>query len=255
MYYFYWPVHEAVLRGWQAEVLTFQVNNHQPAEEIIDDIRVRRCPARVRKGRPFSWPFIHTLLTTDADVIHCHGYGLGLSELAILLARLRRRKVIFSPHLHIYPSRRTMHELYDKTIGRFFFNLSDRVILFTEYTYQHLLDLGVRREQLLIVPHVSRPEVFADGTGEKETGRLLRQAGVTGNPLILGVGQLIERKGWEHPVRCLPSIIALFPEAKLLIIGPSQPAEPAFRQRLMQLATELGVSDHIQILQDNTPEF
>jgi glycosyltransferase involved in cell wall biosynthesis len=42
---------------------------------------------------------------------------------------------------------------------------------------------------------------------------------------------------------------------KLLIVGPSKPAEPAFRQRLIQLATETGVIDHLQILHDNTPEF
>src|SRR5256884_831765 len=255
MYYFYWPAREAVLRGWQAEVLTFQVNDSQPMEEIIDGIRVRRCPAGVRKGRPFSWPFIHALLTTDADIIHCHAYGEGRSELAILLARLCRRKVIFTPHFHIYPYRRPLREFYDKTIGRFFFNLSDRVIVFTEYTSQQLLTLGVRRDRLSIIPHVSRPEIFAVSTDGNEPGSLLRDAGVTGNPLILGVGQLIERKGWEYTVRCMPAIITRFPEAKLLIAGPSQPAEPAFRQRLMQLATELGVFDHIQILQDNTPEF
>src|SRR6266566_2790099 len=255
MYYFYWPVWEAVLRGWQAEVLTFQVNDSQPMEEIIDGIRVRRCPAGVRKGRPFSWPFIHALLATDADIIHCHGYGEGRSELAIMLARLCRRKVIFTPHFHTYPYRRPLRELYDKTAGRLFFNLSDRVIVFTGYTSQQLLALGVHRERLRIVPHVSRSEVFAVSTGGNESGSLLRDAGVTGNPLILGVGQLIERKGWEYTVRCMPVIIARFPEAKLLIVGPSQPAEPAFRQRLLQLATELGVIDHIQILQDNTPEF
>jgi glycosyltransferase involved in cell wall biosynthesis len=255
MYYFYWPMREAVLRGWKAEVLTFQVNDSQPMEEIIDGIRVRRCPAGVRKGRPFSWPFIHALLTTDADIIHCHGYAEGRSELAILLARLCRRKVIFTPHFHTYPYRRLLRELYDKTIGRFFFNLSDRVIVFTEYTSQQLLTLGVHRERLRIVPHVSRPEVFAFSTSENEPGSLLRDAGVSGNPLILGVGQLIKRKGWEYTVRCLPAIITRFPEAKLLIVGPSQPAEPAFRQRLVQLAIELGVIDHIHILQDNTPEF
>src|SRR6266480_5232967 len=253
MYYFYWPMREAVLRGWQAEVLTFQMANHQPAEEIIDGIRVRRCPAGVRKGRPFSWPFIHALLTTDADIIHCHGYGEGRSELAILLARLCRRKIIFTPHFHTYPYRRPLRELYDKTAGRLFFNLSDRVIVFTEYTSQQLLTLEVHRERLRIVPHVSRPEVFAGGTGEP--GSLLRDAGVTGHPLILGVGQLIERKGWEYTILCMPAIITRFPEAKFLIAGPSQPAEPAFRQRLLQLATELGVIEHIQILQDNTPEF
>ncbi len=255
MYYFYWPVREAVLRGWEAEVLTFQVNDQQPAEEVIDGIHIRRCPAGARKGRPLSWPFIHALLTTDADIIHCHGYGEGRSELAILLARLRGRKIIFSPHFHVYPYRRPLRELYDKTLGRFFFNLSNRVIVFTSYTSQHLRDLGVHQERLRIVPHVARPDVFGNGVDKQAAEEILRQAGVTGSPLLLGVGQLIERKGWDYTIRCLPAIIARFPEAKLLIVGPSQPAEPAFRQRLMTLAHKLGVIDHIQILQDNTPDF
>jgi glycosyltransferase involved in cell wall biosynthesis len=255
MYYFYWPLQEAIARGWDAEVLTFQVSDRQPAEELIDGIRVRRCPSGTRKGKPFSWPFIKALLNTDADIIHCHGYGEGRSELSIMLARLRGRKVVFTPHFHTYPYRRPMRERYDRTLGRFFFNLSDRVIVFTEHTRQQLLDLGVKRARLAVVPHVSRPEIFAGCAGEEEAGSLLRAVGVTGNPLILGVGQLIERKGWEYTVRCLPAIIARFPDAKLLIIGPSQPAEPPFRQRLLRLAGELGVVDHIQIIQDNPPEF
>jgi len=255
MYYFYWPPREAVLRGWQAEVLTFQVDSHQPAEEVIDGILLRPGLAGLRKGRLFSGLFIHALLTTDADIIHCHGYGEGRSELAILLARLRGRKVVFAPYFHVYPYRRPLRELYDKTFGRFFFNMSHRVIMSTDYTGQLLFDLGVDKKRLRVIPHVSRPEVFTDSTDENKPGSLLRDAGVTGDPLILGVGQLIERKGWEYTVRCMPAIITRFPEAKLLIVGPSQPAEPAFRQRLMQLVTELGVIDHIQILQDNTPEF
>lgn len=255
MYYFYWPMREAIRRGWEAEVLTFQVHSHQPAEEVIDGIYVHRCSAGRRKMHPFSWPFIHALLNTDADIIYSHGYGEGQSELAILLARLRRRKVIFVPYFHAYPYHRPLRELYDKTLGRFFFNHSDRVIVSTNYTAQLLRDLGVSDQQLRVIPHPSRPEVFADSTDESEPGSLLRQAGVTGNPLILGVGQLIERKGWEYAVRCLPPIVARFPEAKLLIIGPSRSTKPAFHERLMQLAIELGVIDHIQILQDNSPEF
>ena len=255
MYYFYWPLREAVQRGWQAEVLTFQVNDSQPAEEIIDGIRVRRCPAGARKGRPFSWPFIAALLNTDANIIYCHGYGTGSSELAIFLARLHGRKVIFVPHFHAYPSRRPLREFYDKILGRLFFNLSHRVIVFTDYTACLLRDLGVNKKRLHVIPHVSRPEIFADVSDRREAGSLLREAGVTGDPLILGIGQLIERKGWEYIVRCLPAVIARFPQAKLLILGPSQPAEPAFRQHLEQLATKLGVIDAIQILQDNSPAF
>ncbi len=255
MYYFYWPVREAVSRGWQAEVLTFQLHDDQPLEEMIDGIRVQRCPAGTRKGKVFSWPFIRALLTTDADIIHCHGYGEGRSELVLLLSRLRGQKVIFSPHFHLYPYRRPMRNFYDRTLGRFFFNLSDRVIVFTDYTYQQLNALGVKKERLRIVPHVSRPDVFADTVHEQPPGSLLRQAGIHGDPLILGIGQLIERKGWDYTVRCLSTIITHYPQTVLLIVGPSRPADPPFHQHLLRLATELGVIDHIHILQDNTPEF
>jgi glycosyltransferase involved in cell wall biosynthesis len=254
MYYFYWPVREAVLRGWEAEVLTFQVDKRQPAEEIIDGIRVRRCPAGVRKGRPLSWPFLHALLTTDADIIHCHGYGEKRSELAILLARLRGRKVIFTPHLTIYPYRRPLREFYDKTLGRFFFNLSDRVIVFTDFTRQKLLDLGVHDHRLSVVPHVSRPAVFADITQGEEAGRLLLEAGATGNPLILGVGRLSSKKGWQYTVRCLPSIVERFPKAMLLLLAPPFLEEPDFPRHLIQLATELGVGDHLKFLLNNSSE-
>jgi glycosyltransferase involved in cell wall biosynthesis len=254
MYYFYWPVREAVLRGWEAEVLTFQVDDKQSAEEIIDGIRVRRCPAGRRAGRPFSWSFIRALLTTDADIISCHGYGEGRSELAILLGYLRRRKVIFVPHMHFYPYRRILREWYDRTLGRFFFERSARVVVFTDYTYQRMVALGVKKEKIGIIPHVARSEVFTQGI-TWEPGTLLRQAGVSGSPLLLGVGQLIERKGWEYTVRCLPAVIKHFPEATFLIIGASKPAEPAFLEHLMQLASDMDVQDHIVIMQDNPPEF
>lgn len=255
MYYFYWPMREALERGWEAEVLTFQVHEKQPAEEMIDGIRVRRCPAGMRKGRPFSWSFIHALLTTDADIIYCHGYGEGRSELAILLGRLRRRKVVFTPHFHIYPYKRRLREFYDKFFGRFFFTLSDRVIVFTRFTYQHLRSLQVPASRVRIVSHVARPEVFSTQPNGSAPEEQLRREGVSGQPLILGVGQLIERKGWEYSVRCLPALVERFPEVKLLIVGPSKPAEPLFRQRLLHLASELNVAEHIQILQDNPPDF
>ena len=253
MYYFYWPVREAVLRGWEAEVLTFQVHPDQPAEEVIDGIRVRRCPAGTRRGRPFSRAFISALLSTDADIIHCHGYGEMRSELAILLGRLRGKRVVFSPHFHVYPYPRRVRSLYDRTVGRSFFQRCDRVIVFTRFTRDHLCALGVNPERVQIVPHVARPDVF--GESAIEPGGLLRAAGITGDPLILGVGQLIERKGWEWTVRCLPAIRERHPGTRLLIIGPSRPAEPAFRARLLALASDLGVSDAITIHQDNPPEL
>jgi glycosyltransferase involved in cell wall biosynthesis len=133
--------------------------------------------------------------------------------------------------------------------------LSKRVIVFTEYTYQHLLRIGVQEARLRILPHVAYAENFNEQAEDNEVGTLLRESGITGSPLLLGVGQLIQRKGWEYTVRCLPAIIARYPDAKLLIVGPSQPAEPSFRQHLLKLANELGVQNHLYIMQDNPPAF
>lgn len=256
MYYFYWPLKEALRRGWEVEVLTFQVERQQPVEELIDGIHVRRYPANGRKGRIWSPPFLRALLSSNADIIHFHGYGEGRRELAILAARLKRCKIVFTPHFHpSYPAKRLRREVYDRLIGRRIFNMSDRVIVFTDYTRLQLVQLGVQPARLRIVPHVARPEVFASLPGEVAAGSIVRAAGVSGSPLILGVGQFIERKGWEYTLRCLPAIVAQFPETTLLIIGPSQPAEPQFSQSFWQLASELGVREHIRVLHDNTPEF
>ncbi len=255
MYYFYWPVREAALRGWQAEVLTFQANQQQSRNTLIDEIRVMRCPTRGRKGHLFSWSYIRALLTTNADIIHTHGYAEGHSELAILVARLRGRKVIFTPHFHIYPYRRPLRELYDRTIGRYLFNLSDRVIVFTEYTRSYLVAMGVRPEKLRVIPHVARPEVFEGDRDKEVPGKLLHEVNCTGSPLILGVGQLIKRKGWEYVVRCMPAIVARFPQAVLLILGYPSRNEPTFPGALMQLSKELGVQDHVLIRLNNSAEF
>jgi phosphatidylinositol alpha-1,6-mannosyltransferase len=164
------------------------------------------------------------------------------------------RKVVFVPHFHLYPYKRVWRDWYDRTIGRFFFNCSNHVVVFTEYTRQQLLKYGVKPEKLCVVSHVARPDMFTCSSAQRP-GSLLRQAGITGNPLLLGVGQLIERKGWEYTVRCLPAIVARFPDAQLLIAGPSQPAEPDFRRSLLRLANDLKVADHLHIVQDNAPEF
>lgn len=256
MYYFYWPLKEALKRGWQAEVLTFQVESYQPAKEIIDGIHIRRYPANGRKGHIWSPAFMRALLTTDADIIHFHGYGEGRRELAILIPYLRRHHVVFSPYFHqSYPHRYLRRELYDMLVGRNLFNMCDRVVVSTSYTHQQLIELGVDAHRLRIVPHVARPEIFSPAPDEYPAGSLLRSRGITGSPLILGVGQFIERKGWEYTLRCLPAIVTHYPETKLLIIGPSQPEEPQFRQRFWQLAKDLNVTGHIQILHDNSPEF
>lgn len=61
-------------------------------------------------------------------------------------------------------------------------------------------------------------------------------------PLILTVGRMIERKGFEFAVRAMPSILETVPGAQLCMVS-----DGPMRQPLQDLAEKLGVSDHVSL--------
>ena len=62
-------------------------------------------------------------------------------------------------------------------------------------------------------------------------------------PIVLGLGRLIEEKGFDVLLRAWPQVIAALPEARLLIAGDG-PARPA----LERLAAELGVAARVEFV-------
>jgi glycosyltransferase involved in cell wall biosynthesis len=60
--------------------------------------------------------------------------------------------------------------------------------------------------------------------------------------MLLGVGRLVEQKGYDTLVRALPAIRAAHPDAVLVIVG-----EGPLRRPLMRLAADLGVADALHL--------
>jgi phosphatidylinositol alpha-1,6-mannosyltransferase len=58
--------------------------------------------------------------------------------------------------------------------------------------------------------------------------------------VILTVGNLVERKGHDMVIRSLPAVCQRVPEATYLIVGTGP-----FKERLDELAAELGVRDRV----------
>ncbi|WP_419964629.1 glycosyltransferase family 4 protein [Pelomonas baiyunensis] len=65
--------------------------------------------------------------------------------------------------------------------------------------------------------------------------------GVAGQPLLLSVGHLIERKGHHVAIEALAALRVTHPEARLVVIG-----EGAERAALQALAHQLGVAEQVQ---------
>jgi teichuronic acid biosynthesis glycosyltransferase TuaC len=72
--------------------------------------------------------------------------------------------------------------------------------------------------------------------------RMRAELGVGGEPLLLSVGHLIERKGHHVAIEALAEMVKTRPGARLLVIGEGQE-----RAALTALAARLGVNDKLRL--------
>ena len=64
--------------------------------------------------------------------------------------------------------------------------------------------------------------------------------GLSGGPVLLSVGYLIERKGHHLLVQAMPEILKHYPKARLVIVGDGE-----MRGALLQLARDLGIEAQV----------
>ena len=63
-----------------------------------------------------------------------------------------------------------------------------------------------------------------------------------GQPILLTLARVIPRKGHDTVIRCLPSVLREFPQARYVIVGPWR--DSVYR-RLRQMAADLGLTDRV----------
>ncbi len=124
---------------------------------------------------------------------------------------------------------------------------ADANIANSEYTLEEMVRLGVRRETItLIYPGVDterfRPNLPFDD---------LRQSiGLqAGQRLILSVGRLVRRKGFDQTIRTLPDLVKQGIDTHYALIGIGEDWD-----YLADLAAELGVSERLHLLGHVSPE-
>lgn len=116
-----------------------------------------------------------------------------------------------------------------------------RVTASNTYTRDQLLQCGARPAQLVLVP-----------PGPSITPALLRTCDVRAELIathhlkvkdrlvLLSVGRLVERKGFDRVIDCLPTLREIFPKIFYVIVGEGED-----RQRLETRAREKNVLDHV----------
>lgn len=145
----------------------------------------------------------------------------------------------------------TLHTVLEKPstdedrVFRAILERSSQLIVMAEKGRDMLRQLyGVADSRIRVVPHgvPDRPLVEPDV--------MKAQFGLEGRKIILTFGLLAPDKGIDSMIRAMPAIARKHPEALYIVLGATHPnvvqeSGEALRHELEQLATSLGVGEHV----------
>jgi glycosyltransferase involved in cell wall biosynthesis len=186
--------------------------------------------AVVRAAALQLWPQIGW-----ADVVHVHGARTPIAAWAAALARLRGKRVVYTPHCYYDDDhgsgKRLRKWCWDRLVERALLRSADRVVLLSAYWHDYLRARDMQARRAVLLPNaVLEAELPLSPVATQH---------LEGMPALLSVGRL-------DGVKRLHDAIALLAEpglgeAVLHLVGrgPDQ-------QRLQAYAKNLGVANRVR---------
>jgi len=187
------------------------------------------------------------LIENDFSVIHCHSTKAGiLGRLAAYFAGVPVK--VFTAHGFVFYDGMNFFKKYlcvlAEKLGGFF---GDMIITVSWADFKKAIRYGIApRERIRVIQNgidVSEAEKFInENSGRQKEFR--SKYGIEENALLIGsVGRLVSEKAYEVAISAMPSILAEYPKAFLVIAGDGYA-----RAGLEALALKLGVSERVRFL-------
>jgi len=131
---------------------------------------------------------------------------------------------------------------WEMRVNQWAFERARMVVSVSQYSLQHLVHLGVRPRESIIITNGADTELFHPLESPK-IGDVNLPSGIDKCPLLLTVGHVSERKGQDIVIRALPTVLKTVPDVQYIIAGL-----PTLRERIENLARELGVMEHVHLI-------
>ena len=180
---------------------------------------------------------VRLALGHDLDAIHA-GRVLPEGLVGWLVARLKRRPLVIYAHGEEIT---TWRQPVKFNFMVFTYQRADYIIANSEFTRDELIKLGIIPKKITIIYPGVDIEHFQPGL---EVLDLRRSIGLLENQaLILSVGRLQRRKGFDQVVRALPRLLRSGIDVHHVIIGIGED-----REYLTSLSQELGVAHRVHLL-------
>jgi len=171
------------------------------------------------------------------DAVHT-GRVLPEGLVGWAVARLIRRPIVIYAHGEEIT---TWRQPGKRRAMRFAYRHADRVIANSAFTRGELLRLGVPDDRVTIIHPGVDTERFRPGLPTED---LKARIGLLPHErLILSVGRLSRRKGFDQVIRSLPTLLSRGLAVRYAVIGIGEDAA-----YLRDLAADLGVADRVHLL-------
>jgi phosphatidylinositol alpha-1,6-mannosyltransferase len=160
-----------------------------------------------------------------------------------LIARLTHKPLVVYAHGEEITSWRAPRKI---KAMHFVFRRADRVVANSDFTRMQLLKLGVRPECITLISPGVDIERFKPSLPAAHLRASIGMEG--GQMLVLSVGRLSRRKGFDRVIQALPSLVAQGIDAHYALIGIGED-----RDYLARLARDLDVADRVHLLGHVSP--
>jgi len=235
-------------RGHDVRVFTLRTCGGSEYELQDDGVRVYRANALqltklLRMQSSFSRE-LHdmardALADEPADVLHAHNRFFFSSLVAAHLSVKTQTPLVTTLHLgslsDLPPAMRLPSMAYERTLGRYVVNRSERLIAVSKAVASYAPHYGASPDKITVVPNaVDSVSFHPDLKIEQRWDGRLR---------VGFVGRLIANKGPQYLLEAAPALLTTHPRAEIVMVGDG-PMRPTLEAR----AEALGIRDKVSFL-------
>ncbi len=234
------------IAGWEAHDRECGYPVHR-----LDLLRPEILPAPANK-LVSAWRFLTIDLPLRAKVLRttlqlirrynvrvvCLGELISSAWLGELCRRLTGCRLIYYIHGEEVTTRFESGSFGSKRL----YNLSraDGIIAVSRFTQRTLIEeMGLPAERVHLIENAVDTFRFSPGPDDID---FRQRWGVIGKRLVVGVGRLVPRKGFDHTLRGWRGVVAQHPTAHLLIVGNGPQ-----REELQQLIDSEGLGESVTL--------
>lgn len=231
------------------ESLQFSAVTFGREGSFVDELRRRGVTAYALKALSRSSYFraareLSKIISQDKiDIVHTHLFDPTL--IGLLIARLRRRKIIVTRH-----HSDALYQLKSKTKQRFYLSLEryinkhvHHIIAPSRMVRDILIEReGVSPEKVSLIPYGQTAERF-DAITAEAVSRVKAELEISDGLTLVCTSRLYERKGHVYLFEALAPLVRDGRKIMLYLVG-----EGAYRDHLEKLAHRLGLQNHVRFL-------